>query len=140
MEHFLDLLNIEEMPKRVKVGHTAVDIFIHGGETSSGKNAGLMSYAPYGVFHESKSSINVQDTGSDTELLNTIMHEITHAIHSFMGLNDQSTEEEFTGRGTNGLLCFYLDNPEFTEWFFLALNSVSESMQPESFSEVNSDD
>ena len=56
-----------------------------------------------------------KDQAGDS-LRDTLLHEILHAVHWLMGLNDKSTEEEFTARTTTGLRCVMLQNPEVVEY------------------------
>ena len=57
---------------------------------------------------------------SNQSLVDTLWHEIKHAINHEMGLHDKSTEEEFVLRGTKGELAVLRDNPTLREilWDF----------------------
>ena len=56
-----------------------------------------------------------KEQGADS-LRDTLLHEIIHAVHWLMGLNDKSTEEEFTARTTTGLRSVMLQNPAVVEY------------------------
>lgn len=51
------------------------------------------------------------------EVANTFIHEVMHAIHRFVGVNDESTEEQTTTLSANGLCAFWQDNPEACLWW-----------------------
>lgn len=48
--------------------------------------------------------------------LNTVMHEVTHAINWVYGVTDDSTEEQFTAQHTNGQLEVWMRNPRLLNW------------------------
>jgi hypothetical protein len=55
--------------------------------------------------------------GMDPALaLNTVCHEVTHAVNWVMDLEDGATEEAFTSRHTNGLIDVWMRNPRLFAW------------------------
>lgn len=101
-------INFEECPSQIKVGHYLFDIVFC--ETDE-----FNHYQKHGQASEESCIIYVR-LSNHINAFNTLMHEILHSIHFFMNLRDDSTEEEFTSLGTNGLLNFWYDNPVFTDW------------------------
>lgn len=99
------------LPKSVRVGFFVYTIEAISAELADAK--GL-----YGYADNNTNEIKVSDGLNDQQLLNTVLHEVLHAIHWIHGLHDDSTEEEFTNLSTNGLCAFFADNPEFVDWFF----------------------
>lgn len=104
-----------KLPKSVRVGFFNYNIETIDAELADSK--GL-----YGYADNNKNEIRVSDGLNDQQLLNTVFHEILHAIHWQHGLSDSSTEEEFTNLSTNGLCAFFADNPGFVEWFLSMKN------------------
>ena len=51
--------------------------------------------------------------------IETLWHEIKHAINTQMDLSDDSTEEDFVLRGTKGELAVFRSNPCLLEMFRL---------------------
>ena len=51
-------------------------------------------------------------------LKDTVLHEIRHAVHWLVGLDDKSTEESHTSRGTTALRATLAAEPELTAWLF----------------------
>ena len=99
------------LPSSVRVG-----FFVYSIETISAELAD--SKGLYGYADNNKNEIRVSDGLNDQQLLNTVFHEVLHAIHWQYGLYDGATEEQFTNLSTNGLCAFYADNPDFVDWFF----------------------
>lgn len=55
----------------------------------------------------------------------TLVHEITHCVHWYYGLNDESEEEAFTHLGTNGLIAVWRDNPVLFDWIHKSIRSLT---------------
>lgn len=56
--------------------------------------------------------------------LNVVQHEVSHAINLVYGVSDESTEEQFVERNTNGLISFWIDNPKYEAWRRRLLNEI----------------
>ena len=52
------------------------------------------------------------------QMKDTLLHEIRHAVNWLVGLDDRSTEEEHTARGTTGLRATLAAEPELAAWIF----------------------
>ena len=61
------------------------------------------------IYH--RTAIRVSTAQSDAMILDTLLHEIGHAVNHAAGLNDQSTEEDFVLRATPIWMCVWRDNP-----------------------------
>lgn len=61
--------------------------------------------------------IRLQPGMTPQKLANTFLHEVLHAIHWVHGLDNQSSEEDFTGLTANGLCAFWQDNGGYWDWF-----------------------
>lgn len=48
--------------------------------------------------------------------VNTVQHEVTHAINFVYGVTDDSTEEQFTTQHANGQTEVWLRNPRLMNW------------------------
>jgi hypothetical protein len=70
----------------------------------------------FGHMNIANARIRLSPNQDRLNLANTFLHECLHAIHWVYGLHDDSTEEEFTNQGTNGLCAFIQDNPEAWAW------------------------
>lgn len=99
------------LPKSVRVGFFVYTIEAIPAELAAAKQL-------FGYVDNNTCEIKISDGLSDQQLLNTTFHEVLHAIHWQYALDDESTEEQFTNLGANGLCAFYADNPEFVDWFF----------------------
>lgn len=64
-------------------------------------------------------------------ILNTVVHELTHAVNSHFGVTDASTEEDFCTNHTNGVVAMWLDNPKLVAWITRLLRLVRESREAE---------
>lgn len=71
-----------------------------------------------GEFHAEESEIDY-DTGlSDQEKVNTILHELGHAIvHTFgIKFKDDDQEEEIVNSMASGYMTVFRDNPALVKW------------------------
>ena len=62
--------------------------------------------------------IKISSTQVPSQMLNTVIHEVIHALHydtDLMRELDQSTEEHITTVMANSVCCFIRDNPKFVE-------------------------
>lgn len=50
--------------------------------------------------------------------LDTVLHEINHAIYDFCGLQDGSNEESVIKAMASGWAMVYRDNPAFCNWLY----------------------
>lgn len=63
--------------------------------------------------------------------LNVVQHEVSHAINWVNDVSDESTEEEFVTRNTNGLVEVQMRNPRYVRW----VNSAIRRFKKESSSD-----
>lgn len=72
----------------------------------------------FGQFHAKEQVIEYDSTLKNAEKINTIMHEIGHAIFHTMGIksSNDSDEEVFVNSFTAGLITVFRDNPTLLQW------------------------
>lgn len=98
------------IPKRVRIGCYDFSVVIMGGNDQDNDRL-------YGDMNAPLQRIRLAPHLSPQRLANTFIHEVLHAIHGYLGITDDSTEEECTTRGANGLCMFWQDNPEACKWW-----------------------
>jgi hypothetical protein len=70
----------------------------------------------FGCCNTNKQLIYLRE-GQDAALaLNTVVHELSHAVNWVYGVEDDSTEEQFTGSHTNGMIDMWMRNPRLFLW------------------------
>ena len=96
-------------PSRVKVGPHwyEVDWFSRTQSDASEK---------YGYCHMTDLQIGICEHMPKSRQRQTMLHEVLHAIHETMGLDDKSPEEDFTHRVAAGLALFITDNLAVWAW------------------------
>jgi hypothetical protein len=82
----------------------------------------------HGYVDPASKAINIATSENGLDNLNTLTHEILHALHIDKGLYDGDTEEKFTEMTTNALFAFWLDNPSFKIWFDEQFKILSEDI------------
>jgi len=71
----------------------------------------------YGLCHKGYQRIEVRDGLPAGEEVDTVLHEVLHAIVFGMGLRSSpATEEKFVLTIASGLLSVLQDNPRFAQW------------------------
>lgn len=98
------------LPRRIHVGPTTFRVVICRADDS----AYLEDADGCCVFDEFR--IYLRDTLPLQRAVNTVIHEVTHAINWVYGVTDDSTEEQFTTQHTNGLLEVWIRNPRLLNW------------------------
>lgn len=104
------------LPRRLHIGYMTFRVVLTevGGAGDLGEN-------DYGSCDFNKARIYVIESLDLLMAVNTVMHEIRHAIHFVQALDEESSEEDFTNRGTNGEIEFLLRNPRFCLWLMKML-------------------
>lgn len=105
------------LPERIRVGSVWYNI------TISDKNI-MSEEGPLGMTRRDLCEIVIRETGNVSQDLNTVIHEIGHAIYNTQDLHHADEEEQIVNRWTNGWLAFLYDNPDFTSWYTNALEEV----------------
>jgi hypothetical protein len=71
----------------------------------------------YGLCHKGDQRIEVRDGLPDGEEVDTVLHEVLHAILHGMGVQlPEATEEKFVLATASGLVGVLQDNPQFARW------------------------
>lgn len=102
---------MSRIPKKIKVGFQDYDVrLVKGLKDRTGD--------PVFGFHDfnnSEFSFNA-DVENEDQLVNTVMHEVMHAIWKYMELPTENEEDHVT-RLTNGLHTVLKDNPKLLDLF-----------------------
>ena len=73
-----------------------------------------------GLCDHNDDVIHVNTNQSRSQVIETLLHEVGHAINAVVGINDDSTEEEFVRRSTPIWMAVWRENPElfrlFSNW------------------------
>lgn len=106
------------LPKRLKIGPFTyrVEAVASGHELLGENNYGMTVFDKTIIFLDNK-------MGSD-QLLNTLIHEVSHAVHQAYGIADGSDEETIATQSANGWMQVYLDNPKLLQWITRAVKEV----------------
>lgn len=88
--------------------------------------------ATWGRCHFEPTCIYLLKNQTAGNALNTLVHEITHAINWCAGLNNDSTEEQFTALHTTGLLQVRIDNPELDAWITRQVDAQRKALHVQS--------
>ena len=116
------LIWFKDLPKLVRVGPMFFNLKIVEPDV-------MNEEGPMGMTRKDLNEIVVRLTGNLSQDLNTILHEINHAIFAAQDLGDKSTEEEVVIRITNGELALLMDNPRLRDWLYNTVCSLMESAE-----------
>jgi hypothetical protein len=110
------------LPRKFKIGQYTYRLrFVSAAEYDGLSDA-------YGVCDHDALRIYVSTEPSCAEnperLLNTVQHELTHAINHVWGIDDDTNEENMTGFHTNGTVALWLDNPKYLLWVRRLLREI----------------
>lgn len=85
------------------------------------------SHENYGLCQNQDSVISVFITGNDSIDVDTLWHEVKHAIWFFMGLEEKEDDEEkIVSKLTAGELMVLKDNPELCEFLMNHVDKFNE--------------
>lgn len=90
-----------EIPKQVKVGPHQVSIAFVGELEDC-----------FGDYDKHKERIRVDTNISDTQIADTLLHEILHAVHYIYGIKDEHEEEQIVTVTATALSQVIQDNPK----------------------------
>lgn len=65
-----------------------------------------------GICDPIDDNIYLNTDQSESQVLETLLHEVGHAINVIVGINDDSTEEDFIRRSTPIWMSVWRDNPD----------------------------
>lgn len=100
-----------KVPKKVKIGYSTFNI-------DSKDEAWKEKNRAVGMCKVDKSLIEYFNQQSDSEIVNTIIHEILHAIVYVFDIEFDSAKKEecLVTKMANGIHTLMLDNPELLKW------------------------
>jgi hypothetical protein len=101
------------LPRRIHVGATTFRVVITTPEAAEGGQY-LADADGCCVFDEFR--LYLRDDLPLQRAVNVVKHEVTHAINWVYGVDDESTEEQFTTQHTNGELEVWVRNPRLLNW------------------------
>lgn len=101
--------------KKVKIPVKYVNVLAHKYSIESTSN---LSDEELGRCHTTEQRIFVRDDIPGDSMRDVTLHELMHAVHFHMELNDGSTEESFTSRTATGLRTVLVNNPTLCRWIF----------------------
>jgi len=68
--------------------------------------------------------ITIPDVGKPCQQLDTMTHELLHAVCDLMQLTDDDKEEDYVSRMATGLIAVLRDNPEYRKWMWQTLKKL----------------
>lgn len=104
------------VPSKVKIGYATFKLSPKD-ESWSKKQRAL------GECHSDKSLIEYSQNQNKNELVNTILHEILHAINYIFDIEYKNSKEEeiIVRKLANGLQTVLCDNKDFVEWMIKSM-------------------
>ncbi len=107
-----------KVPRKIKIGYSTFDI-------ESRTQEWKIKHKAVGRCQVDKSLIEYDFTQSGPEVVNTVIHEILHAIIYIFDIEfDSHKKEEYLVRKlSNGIQTVFCDNPEFLEWIMSNCNA-----------------
>jgi hypothetical protein len=109
-----------KLPSSVKVGYA--DIQIVPMHTLEG-----FSHGVFGHFSASELAIRVINDLTETQVANTLLHEVLHACWHVAGLEDEDEEERIVTCLANTYLQVLRDNPDYNRFIQKCLNSAKKA-------------
>ena len=107
-------MKVLNIPKSVKVAGETIDIETFGLEAAS--VAGI-----FGAFHPLHSKLVVCDELTKMSCLNTLIHELGHAIYFYYGIEDEDLEEKTVNQMGTGWAQIWKDNPDLVKFLNYAV-------------------
>lgn len=107
--------HLERLPKRVKIGaYTYTIERLTATDTDLGEgNDGITNFDSLRVL--------IHDTLNFQNVVNTLYHELNHAVNHVFGIDDNSSEEDIATQSANGWLALRIDNPTVDRWINRAI-------------------
>lgn len=99
------------LPRRVHVGHATFRIVVCAPADSvhlADENDGCTVLQEYKIFLNNEMHLQAA--------VEVVQHEVTHAINWVYGVDDDSTEEQFTTQHSKGQLEVWMRNPRLLNW------------------------
>lgn len=125
-------VNFSTLPRRIRVGSIFFNLTVTN-HNDSPENPML------GMTNGTETRIIIRLTGNDSQDLNTVHHEILHALYyshdiqnspDLTGDEETRYEEAVVNGLTNSWLALLYDNPAFFEWYVESVRAVGEMPGP----------
>ena len=101
---------IDALPDRIKIGGFDFALVIWTHHQASGASR-------YGEFSSIEQLIRLQrDMPSPFKAVDTLLHELSHAIFWVYGIHDEDKEERVVGAMGSAWMQIYRDNPWLAKW------------------------
>ena len=94
-----------KLPEEVKVACFNIEIKHWDTKTATVRHC-------FGEFSPDELIIRIDTTQKPQRIIETLIHEITHAIYSLYNVKDEDKEERIVSSMSRGWLQVYQDNPE----------------------------
>lgn len=108
------------LPRRVSIGTNTFRIYVVPADHPKLEESNGMTYT--GVNHIYVSGR--QEPDSAVRMLDTVLHELAHAITHTRGVEDGSEEETFVTQHTTGLVELLMRNPRVHTWINRAMKLI----------------
>jgi hypothetical protein len=114
---------IKKLPRRIFVDQYEFQLKLvatgapelHASAEDNGSNPGVADEGD-GLTDFNAMRIYLSNTLPLHRFVEVVCHEITHAINWSRGIEDGSSEEDFTDKYSAGFVRFLLDNPKYHTW------------------------
>lgn len=104
------------LPKSVKISGFDIELIMIG-------TAEADERAIYGLFSSKESNIRIYHNGNKWKTLDTVIHELLHAVFWAYNIHDDDKEERTVSTVSVGLTQVFRDNPELVKWVSLVATS-----------------
>lgn len=104
-----DIDHFKGLPKILKVGAYRFRISVV--DTDHPKledNEGMTVFSEFRIY--------INKGISFQRLAEVVQHEISHCINWVYGIDDSSTEEQFVGQHSKGVIDLWINNPRYMTW------------------------
>jgi hypothetical protein len=101
---------VKGLPSSFRVAAFDISIEIKDGNWAGTENK-------WGMFTAIEQKICIQgDMPNKYKFIDTLLHELNHAVWWAYGIEDEDKEERVVGTMATGWTQLYRDNPEFAKW------------------------
>lgn len=112
-----------DLPKTIRVA--AFNIAIERWQSHDGHDRNS-----FGEFSALQQSIRVDQSLKPQKLLDTMLHELSHAIYWAYHLDDDDKEERIVSTFATAWAQVWRDNPEFHQWVGQMAHAANQESQP----------
>ena len=122
-----DLTSYDRLPKRLKIGGYTFKLLVE--ETTAeilnppDEESGEPEHL-FGCTDTNKGRIHLDGKSEFEQFVNTLIHEIGHAINYVYGITDGADEEHITTQSANGWMQVNRDNPKLELWLHRAYRQL----------------